>query len=203
MRLCTDWTYVVGTCTIGQQQSPINIPLADHLAQTRVASSEKKHESAGVIKFQFEQSTGNGKDVKFNFEQQIEKSANTKFKFEQKVEEFGDIKFGFEANLYEQKLDKFGDINFHYDNQSGAAVSNPGHGTPQVSQNWNEHNVHVQGIVAATVMVDYLGLHSILDILNDNRHMSPCMAARFTLHCMYHTSCTVWAMNEACKPTTK
>ncbi len=51
------------------------------------------------------------------------------------MEEFGDIKFGFEANLYEQKLDKFGDINFHYDNQSGAAVSNPGHGTPQVSQN--------------------------------------------------------------------
>lgn len=121
-----------GTCTIGQQQSPINIPLADHLAQSRVASSEKKHESAGFIKFSFEQSIGNGKDVKFNFEQQVEKSANTKFKFEQKVEEFGDIKFGFETNLYEQKLDRFGDISFHYDNQSAAAVSNPGHGTPQV-----------------------------------------------------------------------
>ena len=77
------------------------------------------------------------------------------------MEEFGDIKFGFETNLYEQKLDRFGDINFHYDNQSGAAVSNPGHGTPQVSQNQNKQCTMFmfQGTVAATGMVDCLGLH--------------------------------------------
>ena len=117
---------VAGTCTIGSQQSPINIPLADHLAQSA------KQGSAGWIKFQFEQSFGNGKDVKFNFEQQLEKSADTKFKFEQQLD--GNIKIGFEANLYEQKLDRMGDIKFHYDNQSGAVVTNPGHGTPQVSK---------------------------------------------------------------------
>lgn len=120
-----------GTCTVGLQQSPIDIPLAEHLAQAAAAAA-KTPEDAGTIKFQFEQGFGNGKDVKFRFEQKLDKGANTKFNFEQDVNKYGKIKFGYESNLYEQKMDKYGDLNFKYENQTGATVLNPGHGTPQV-----------------------------------------------------------------------
>lgn len=115
-------TCAAGTCTIGTEQSPINIPLAEHLAQ-------KSPEEMGNIKFHFEQKLDNGRDIKFSYEQELNMSGDVDFGYEQNLGKYGGIKFQY---AQKQKLDRFGDIKFQYNKQTDAVVANPGHGTMQV-----------------------------------------------------------------------
>ena len=127
--------YAAGVCTVGNQQSPINIPIAEHFSENKGDGSsgeQPKGEKVGDIKFEYSQKLKGVGDLNFHFEQELEKSGDVKFKYEQKVEKFGNFKFGFEQK-FKQKPNRFGDIKFKYDKQTDAVVKNPGHGTMQVS----------------------------------------------------------------------
>lgn len=126
-RLCCD----AGTCSIGMQQSPINVPLAEHLAHRQSGNGKKK--KVGNIKFSYETKQSDVGEFSFEFEQEINASGDVKFDFDQNVDQFGSIKFKFEQK-FDQKLNRYGDIKFKYPNQMGAKVLNSGHGTMQVSK---------------------------------------------------------------------
>lgn len=123
---------IVGVCTIGQQQSPINIPLAKHLAEVSAAGGNGGKRKVGDVKFQYAQKLPDVGELNFDFEQEVDASGDVKFNFEQNVDQFGNIKFRFDQK-FNQKLDRFGDIKFQYNHQTDAMIANTGHGTMQVS----------------------------------------------------------------------
>ncbi len=122
-----------GTCSIGEKQSPINIPLAEHFAQSTQETNNGQKRKIGDIKIQYSQKQDDVGDLGFDFQHELNDSENFKFDFEQNVEKFGDIKFHFELK-FQQTPNRFGDISFQYNNQIGAVVKNTGHGTMQVSK---------------------------------------------------------------------
>lgn len=124
--------WLAGVCTVGQQQSPINIPLAKHLADVSAGGGSGSKRKVGDVKFQYAQKLPDVGELNFDFEQEVDASGDVKFNFEQNVDQFGNIKFRFDQK-FQQKLDRFGDIKFMYNHQTDASVANPGHGTMQVS----------------------------------------------------------------------
>ncbi|KAL3135620.1 hypothetical protein ABBQ38_006101 [Trebouxia sp. C0009 RCD-2024] len=120
-----------GVCTIGMQQSPINIPLTEHLAaQKRDGGNSGR--KVGDIKLQYSQQLSDVGELSFDFVQELKSSGDIKFNFEQNVEKFGSIRFRLDQK-FEQKMDRFGDIKFQYNHQTDATIKNTGHGTMQVN----------------------------------------------------------------------
>jgi len=122
-----------GTCSIGEKQSPINIPLAEHFAQSNQETNNGQKRKIGDIKILYSQKQDDIGELGFDFQQELNDTGDFKFDFEQKVEKFGDIKFHSELK-FQQTPNRFGDISFQYNNQIGAVVKNTGHGTMQVSK---------------------------------------------------------------------
>ena len=122
----------IGTCSIGEKQSPINIALAEHFAQSTQETNNGQKQKIGDMKIHFEQKQDGIGDLGFDFQHELNDAENFKFDIEQNVEDFGNIKFHFELK-FQQKPNRFGDISFQYNNQVGAVVKNTGHGTMQVS----------------------------------------------------------------------
>ena len=123
---------LAGVCTVGQQQSPINIPLAKHFAEMSAGGGSGSKRKVGDVKFQYQQRLPDVGELNFDFEQEVDASGDVKFNFEQNVDQFGNIKFRFDQK-FQQKMDRFGDIKFQYNHQTDASVANPGHGTMQVT----------------------------------------------------------------------
>ncbi|KAL0022007.1 hypothetical protein WJX77_005738 [Trebouxia sp. C0004] len=121
-----------GTCSIGDKQSPINIPLAEHFAQSDQETNNGQRQKIGDIKIQYSQKQDEIGELGFDFQQELNDTGDFKFDFEQKVEKFGDIKFHFQLK-FQQTPNRFGDISFQYNSQVGAVVKNTGHGTMQVN----------------------------------------------------------------------
>ena len=122
-----------GTCSIGEKQSPINIPLAEHFTQSNQDTDNGQKRKIGDIKIQYLQKQDDIGDLEFDFQHELNDKENFTFDFEQNVEKFGEIKFHFELK-FQQTPNRFGDISFQYNNQIGAVVKNTGHGTMQVSK---------------------------------------------------------------------
>ena len=113
------------------QQSPINIPLTEHLAAQK--RDEGNGRKIGDIKLQYSQQLSDVGELSFDFVQELKSSGDVKFNFEQNVEKFGNIRFRLDQK-FAQKMDRFGDIKFQYNHQTDATIKNTGHGTMQVCQ---------------------------------------------------------------------